>query len=97
MVVVFCCFRILGFYRVPPTAGREVNLTSDIKRLAESKLKKTFFISPGTLVMYFKMICEFLTRSESNKDGLKLEFFHFWKISIKNEFVILIHYENLSV
>ena len=39
--------RILGFYRVPPTAGREVNLTQDIRRLAEPKLKKTFFISPG--------------------------------------------------
>ena len=43
--------RILGFYRVPPTAGREVNLTQDIRRLAEPKLKKTFFISPGMVYM----------------------------------------------
>ena len=47
----FSFSRILGFYRVPPTAGREVNLTQDIRRLSEPKLKKTFFISPGTKIV----------------------------------------------
>ena len=40
-------FRILGFYRVPPTAGRLLNMTSDILPLADRKLAKTFYISPG--------------------------------------------------
>jgi len=39
--------RVIGFYRVPPTAGRLVNVTYDIKRLADHKLAKTFFKSPG--------------------------------------------------
>lgn len=40
-------FRILAFYRVPPVAGRRFNMTYEIKRLADRKLAKTFFISPG--------------------------------------------------
>jgi len=40
-------FRILAFYRVPPTIGRELNLTNDVKRLADPNIRKTFFISPG--------------------------------------------------
>lgn len=51
-IAAFHLDRILGFYRVPPTAGREVNLTEDIKKFAESKLKKTFFISPANNVCF---------------------------------------------
>ena len=43
----FFRFRVLGFYRVPPTSGRRVNMTYDLKRLADHKLAKTFFKSPG--------------------------------------------------
>ncbi|XP_064604721.1 extracellular serine/threonine protein kinase FAM20C-like isoform X2 [Liolophura sinensis] len=39
--------RVLGFYRVPPTAGRIVNITHDLHRLANHKLAKTFFVSPA--------------------------------------------------
>ncbi|KAL4240460.1 sequence similarity 20 [Mactra antiquata] len=51
-IAAFHLDRILGFYRVPPTIGREVNLTGDIKRLAEPSLKRTFFISPANNVCF---------------------------------------------
>ena len=53
----FCVFffRVLGFYRVPPVAGRLFNMTYEIKRLADRKLAKTFFISPG-------IVCFIVTR-----------------------------------
>ncbi|WAQ96577.1 FA20C-like protein [Mya arenaria] len=51
-IAAFHLDRILGFYRVPPTVGREVNLTHEIKRLAEPSLKKTFFISPANNVCF---------------------------------------------
>lgn len=51
-IAAFHLDRILGFYRVPPTIGREVNLTEEIKRLAEPKLKRTFFISPANNVCF---------------------------------------------
>jgi hypothetical protein len=41
------CVRVLGFHRVPPTTGRLINVTHDVKRMADSKLLKTFFVSPG--------------------------------------------------
>ena len=41
------CFRVLGFYRVPPVTGRLVNMTSEIFMLAQKALKKTFYVSPG--------------------------------------------------
>lgn len=43
-------FRILAFYRVPPVTGRRFNMTYEIKRLADRKLAKTFFISPGEYI-----------------------------------------------
>ncbi|KAJ8313280.1 hypothetical protein KUTeg_009169 [Tegillarca granosa] len=51
-IAAFHLDRILGFYRVPPTAGRLVNMTYDIKRLADHKLAKTFFISPAKNVCF---------------------------------------------
>lgn len=44
--------RILAFYRVPPVAGRRFNMTYEIKRLADRKLAKTFFISPANNVCF---------------------------------------------
>lgn len=43
------CNRILDFRRVPPVAGRLVNMTKEIRDVTrDKKLWKTFFISPGT-------------------------------------------------
>jgi hypothetical protein len=55
------CFRILAFYRVPPTVGREVNLTGEIKMLAEPKLRRTFFISPGNVCIVFIYMISFFS------------------------------------
>lgn len=44
--------RALAFYRVPPVTGRRFNMTSEIKRLADRKLAKTFFISPANNVCF---------------------------------------------
>jgi hypothetical protein len=43
--------RILGFNRVPPLIGRLLNITSDIREKATEELAKTFFISPGKLIL----------------------------------------------
>ena len=42
---------MLDFRRVPPVAGRYVNMTSEIRPFANKHLNKTFFISPGTLTL----------------------------------------------
>lgn len=42
-------FRILDFRRVPPVAGRLVNMTKEIRDVTrDKKLWRTFFISPGS-------------------------------------------------
>ena len=46
-IAAFHLDRILGFYRVPPTIGRRVNLTSEIQPRAPRKILDTFFISPA--------------------------------------------------
>ncbi|KAL8593352.1 hypothetical protein ACOMHN_067308 [Nucella lapillus] len=38
---------VLGFNRVPPVGGRVLNMTRDIRRLADNKLARTFFVSPA--------------------------------------------------
>jgi hypothetical protein len=43
----FIYFRILGYRRAVPTVGRVVNMTSELMDVAERRLRKTFFISPG--------------------------------------------------
>lgn len=43
------CCRILDFRRVPPVAGRLVNMTREIRDVTrDKKLWRTFFISPGS-------------------------------------------------
>lgn len=51
-IAAFHLDRALGFYRVPPTAGRRVNMTYDLKRLADHKLAKTFFKSPANNICF---------------------------------------------
>lgn len=42
--------RILDFRRVPPVAGRMINMTREIRDVTrDKKLWRTFFISPGRL------------------------------------------------
>ncbi|XP_062859238.1 extracellular serine/threonine protein kinase FAM20C [Trichomycterus rosablanca] len=46
--------RILDFRRVPPVAGRLVNMTKEIKDVTrDKKLWKTFFISPANNVCFY--------------------------------------------
>ncbi|KAK3089025.1 hypothetical protein FSP39_000214 [Pinctada imbricata] len=51
-IAAFHLDRVLGFYRVPPVAGRVFNMTFEIKRFADRKLAKTFFISPANNVCF---------------------------------------------
>ncbi|XP_050391453.1 extracellular serine/threonine protein CG31145 [Patella vulgata] len=46
-IAAFHLDRALGFYRVPPTTGRLLNMTTEIKKFADRKLAKTFFYSPA--------------------------------------------------
>ncbi|KAK7502292.1 hypothetical protein BaRGS_00006245, partial [Batillaria attramentaria] len=46
-IAAFHLDRVLGYNRVPPVAGRVLNMTRDIRRLADSKLARTFFVSPA--------------------------------------------------
>ena len=45
--VLVIVYRALGFGRVPPCTGRLLNMDRDIKRMADKKLLKTWFVSPG--------------------------------------------------
>lgn len=48
--------RILDFRRVPPVAGRLVNMTKEIRDVTrDKKLWRTFFISPGTTHMVLQV------------------------------------------
>lgn len=48
--------RILGYRRAVPTVGRVLNITSELYENAERKLKKTFFISPGSNLHYLPIL-----------------------------------------
>ncbi|CAH1795312.1 unnamed protein product [Owenia fusiformis] len=51
-IAAFYLDRVFDFRRIPPTIGRTVNMTYDIKRLANRKLAKTFFFSPSNNVCF---------------------------------------------
>lgn len=38
--------RLLGFRKAMPVTGRRINLITDVLRLANKDLQKTFFVSP---------------------------------------------------
>ena len=44
---------VMGFYRVPPTCGRKVNMISEIKNVANAHLKRKFYISPADNVCFY--------------------------------------------
>jgi hypothetical protein len=58
MCVLPAALRILDFRRVPPVAGRLVNMTKEIKDITkDKKLWRTFFISPGTAgALYYSLL-----------------------------------------
>jgi hypothetical protein len=45
-IAAFHLDSVLGFHNVPPTIGRQINMTSEIKNVADLKLVKSFFMSP---------------------------------------------------
>ncbi|RLW01546.1 hypothetical protein DV515_00007883 [Chloebia gouldiae] len=48
------CVRILDFRRVPPVAGRLVNMTREIRDVTrDKKLWRTFFISPANNICFY--------------------------------------------
>lgn len=77
-------FRILAFYRVPPVAGRRFNMTYEIKRLADRKLAKTFFISPGKCKKQWRKKKSFTKRNETKKKPCYSHLFNMKKKSKPN-------------
>lgn len=58
-----CFFRILDFRRVPPVAGRLVNVTSEVLHVTQNEdLRAVFFTSPGKdplcLLLLFRRVCK---------------------------------------
>ncbi|XP_043945630.1 extracellular serine/threonine protein kinase FAM20C [Protopterus annectens] len=53
-IAAFHLDRILGFRRVPPVAGRLVNMTKEIRDVThEKKLWRTFFVSPANNICFY--------------------------------------------
>ncbi|XP_051899384.1 extracellular serine/threonine protein kinase FAM20C-like [Pristis pectinata] len=53
-IAAFHLDRILGFRRIPPVSGRQVNVVRDIKELTtDGQLEETFFISPANNVCFY--------------------------------------------
>ncbi|KAM4624157.1 extracellular serine/threonine protein kinase FAM20C [Polymixia lowei] len=53
-IAAFHLDRILDFHRVPPVAGRLVNMTKEIRDVTrDKKLWRTFFISPANNVCFY--------------------------------------------
>ncbi|XP_023287525.1 extracellular serine/threonine protein CG31145 [Orussus abietinus] len=54
-IAAFHLDRLLGFRRAMPTTGRVLNMTTEIYRIADGELLKTFFVSPvGNLCFHGK-------------------------------------------
>lgn len=45
-IAAFHLDRILGFYRAMPTVGRNVNMITEMLRVSEPRLQRTFSVSP---------------------------------------------------
>ncbi|XP_069503341.1 extracellular serine/threonine protein kinase FAM20C [Ambystoma mexicanum] len=53
-IAAFHLDRILAFHRVPPVAGRLVNMTKEIRDVTrDKKLWRTFFISPANNICFY--------------------------------------------
>ncbi|XP_041033840.1 extracellular serine/threonine protein kinase FAM20C-like [Carcharodon carcharias] len=53
-IAAFHLDRILGFRRIPPVSGRQVNLVTEIRdQLSDRHLERTFFISPANNVCFY--------------------------------------------
>lgn len=52
-IAAFHLDRLLGFYRVPPTVGRLVNMSSEMKLVADRKFNKSFFYSPVNNLCFY--------------------------------------------
>ncbi|OCT64185.1 hypothetical protein XELAEV_18045286mg [Xenopus laevis] len=53
-IAAFHLDRILGFRRVPPVAGRLVNMTKEIRDITRDKtLWRTFFVSPANNICFY--------------------------------------------
>ncbi|XP_060579334.1 extracellular serine/threonine protein CG31145-like [Ruditapes philippinarum] len=54
-IAAFQLDKLLGFQRVPPTIGRKVNITSELKPISPKSLNKTIYYSPaGNICFYGK-------------------------------------------
>ncbi|XP_045182073.2 extracellular serine/threonine protein kinase FAM20C-like [Mercenaria mercenaria] len=54
-IAAFQLDKLLGFYRVPPTVGRRINITSELKPISPTSVTDTIFTSPaGNLCFYGK-------------------------------------------
>ncbi|KAM4692690.1 pseudokinase FAM20A isoform 2-T2 [Rhinophrynus dorsalis] len=63
-IAAFHLDRILDFRRVPPVAGRFVNLTSEILEVSSNEdLENVFFISPANNVCFFSK-CLYMCKTE---------------------------------
>ncbi|XP_052765521.1 extracellular serine/threonine protein CG31145-like isoform X2 [Mya arenaria] len=52
-IAAFQLDKVLGFYRVPPTVGRRLNITSEIQPIAPDSLFRTMFWSPAGNKCFF--------------------------------------------
>lgn len=62
-IVAFHLSRLLGFNRAPISAGRRVNLRTDVFRVAEAKALESFFDNEnGQLCFYRRGKCQYCTK-----------------------------------
>lgn len=52
-IAAFQLDNVLGFYRVPPTIGRLVNISSELKPIVPKSIHKTFYISPAGNICFY--------------------------------------------
>nr|XP_033818312.1 pseudokinase FAM20A [Geotrypetes seraphini] len=63
-IAAFHLDRILDFRRVPPVAGRKINITQEILEVTENEvLQSVFFISPANNVCFFAK-CPYMCKTE---------------------------------